>query len=95
MHKGDRNVDMIQDTVKADEFHVGDLVLLRDLRTRGLSQKYKGLFQIVKVISGTHQIQSLHDNKCKIVNHNALKYYNVDLQVEKRVEVERKLYQDS
>ena len=90
-----RGYDTRYKSVKADEFQVGDLVLLRDHRARGLSQKYKGPFQIVKVMNGTYEIQSLHDNKCKIVNHNALKYYNVDLQVEERVEVERKLDQDS
>ena len=46
-------------------------------------------------MNGTYEIQSLHDNKCKSVNHTALKYYNVDLQVEERVDVERNLDQDS
>ena len=90
-----RGYDTRYKSVKADEFQVGDLVLLKDHRARGLSQNYKGPFQIVKVMNGTYEIQSLHHDKCKIVNHNALKYYNVDLQVEERVEVERKLDQDS
>ena len=51
--------------MKADEFPVGDLVLLKDHSVRGLSKKYTGSFQIVKVMNGTQQIQSLHDNKCK------------------------------
>ena len=70
-------------------------MLLRDHRARCLSQKYKGPFQIVKVMNGTYEIQSLYDNKCKIVNHSALKFYNVDLQVEERVEAEGELDQDS
>ena len=81
--------------MKADDFKVGDLVLLRGHRARGLSQKYKGPFQIVKVMNGAYEIQSLHDNKCNIVKHNALKYHNVDLQVEESVEAEVKLDQGS
>ena len=81
--------------VKANEFRLGDLVLLKDHRAKGLSKKYTEPFQFVKVMNGTYQIQSLHDNKCKVVNHNALKYYNVDLQFGERVEAEGKINQYS
>ena len=40
-------------SVKADGFPLGDLVLLQDHRARGLSKKYTGSFQIVRVMNGT------------------------------------------
>ena len=77
--KQKRGYDTRYRSAQADEFQLGDLVLLKDHRARGLSQKYIGPLQIVKVMNGTYQIQSLRDSKCKIVNHNTLKQYNVDL----------------
>ena len=69
--------------------------MLKDNRARGLSQKYIGPFQIVKVMNGNYEIQSLRDNKFKVVNHNALKYYNVELQREEVNEPEHVLERES
>ena len=93
--KQKRGYDTRYRSAQADEFQLGDLVLLKDHRARGLSQKYTGPFQIVKVMNGTYQIQSLRDSKCKIVNHNTLKQYNLDLRCREKVESERKVDQDS
>ena len=42
-------------------------------------------------MNGTYEIQLLHDNKCELVNDNALKRYNVELQPEEVNEAEHVL----
>ena len=90
-----REYDSRYKVARSIEFRLGDLVFLKDNRARGLSQKYIGPFQIVKVMNGTYEIQSLRDNKSKVVNHNALKHYNVELQRDEINEAEHVLEHES
>ncbi len=42
----------------------------------------------------TYEIQSFRHNKCKVVNHNALKHYNVELQQEEINEADSVIEQE-
>ena len=66
---------------QSKSFHIGDIVLLKNFRTRGLQEKYVGPYIIVDVKDAVCEIESLEDKRRKIVHFNALKPFKMDYKV--------------
>ncbi len=60
---------------KAKDFRIGDFVLLKNNRARGLDLKYIGPFQILQKIGEDLRIRLQNSGKEKIVHNNRYKFY--------------------
>ena len=60
---------------RSQTFYVGDTVLLKKFRARGLDEKYFGPYQIIDVRENTCrcEIESLVNRKTRVVHWNNLK----------------------
>ena len=83
--KQKRNYDERFRAKRSSKFQIGDFVLLRNFRARGLDEKYKGPYQIIKLMNADCEVRSLENNKTKVVHYNNLKPYYMELEVESTV----------
>ncbi len=63
---------------QSKSLNIGDTVLLKNFRARGLQQKFVGPYLIVGIREGNCEIESLVDKKRKVVHFNSLKPFKID-----------------
>eukprot|EP00794_Sanderia_malayensis_P002500 gene2500-2883_t len=80
--KQKRNYDSKYSSQQSKIFHIGDTVLLKNFRARGLEEKFIGPYIIVRVQEGNYEIESLKDKKRKIVHFNSIKPFKIDHELE-------------
>eukprot|EP00794_Sanderia_malayensis_P014624 gene14624-16139_t len=80
--KQKRNYDSKYCSQQSKIFHIGDTVLLKNFRARGLEEKFIGPYIIVGVQEGNYEIESLKDKKRKIVHFNSIKPFKIDQELE-------------
>eukprot|EP00794_Sanderia_malayensis_P004998 gene4998-5655_t len=80
--KQKRNYDSKYRSQQSKIFHIGDTVLLKNFRARGLEEKFIGPYIIVRVQEGNYEIESLKDKKRKIVHFNSIKPFKIDHELE-------------
>ena len=61
-------------------YRLGDHVMLRDDTSRGLSEKYKGPYEVIKANGANYLIRLLGTNKEKHVHFNRLKPFQMSLE---------------
>ena len=76
--KQKRNYDSRYRAQQNKQFCIGDTVLLKNFRARGLDEKYTGPYIIVNIRENDCEIQSLESRKRKVVHANNLKRFVVD-----------------
>ena len=74
--KQKRNYDQKFRVEQSRELEAGDIVLYKNFRATGLSQKYTGPYRIVSKIDGNCEIESIEDGKRKFVHSNTLKPFS-------------------
>ena len=74
--KQKRNYDKKFRVEQSRELEAGDIVLYKNFRATGLSQKYTGPYRIVSKIEGNCEIESIEDGKRKFVHSNTLKPFS-------------------
>ena len=62
-------------------FRVGDIVLLKNFRARGLQGRYIGPYIIIDIKDAVCEIESLEDKRRKTVHFNALKPFKMDYEI--------------
>ena len=73
-----RTYDLRYRAQQNKQFYVGDTVLLKNFRVRGLDEKYTGSYLIVNVKENDCEIQSLESRKRKVVHANNLRRFVLD-----------------
>ena len=76
--KQKKNYDKAHRTEKSYNFVVGELVLLKDHRARGLAAKYLGPYRVIRVLNEDCEIESLDNGKRKIVHSNSLREFTFE-----------------
>ena len=85
--KQKRNYDSNYNTKKNKNFVVGEVVLLKNFRARGLDEKYLGPYRIVSVIEEDCEIESIENGKRKFVHANCSKPFSLaDIAIENSTE---------
>jgi hypothetical protein len=64
------------------DFTIGDTVLLKNFRARGLDKKYVGPYLVVDVQDTSCEIESLANKTRKIVHGNNLKRFSIDYDID-------------
>ena len=70
-----RNYDIRYRADRAKDLKVGDFVLIKNNRARGLDPKYLGPFQIIRRFGEDFKVRCQNSDKEKIVHYNRLKYF--------------------
>ena len=76
--KQKRSYDLRYRAQQNKQFYVGDTVLLKNFRARGLDEKYIGPYLIVNIRENDCEVESLESRKRKVVHANNLKRFVVD-----------------
>ena len=79
-----RNIVMIRETGKG--FTIGDTVLLKNFRARGLDEKYVGPYLVVSIRDTSCEIESLANKTRKVVHANNLKRFSIDYNIQEAYE---------
>ena len=67
-------------------FTIGDTVLLKNFRARGLDEKYVGPYLVVSIRDTSCEIESLANKTRKVVHANNLKRFSIDYNIEEAYE---------
>eukprot|EP00794_Sanderia_malayensis_P005342 gene5342-6012_t len=67
-------------SARSNTYRLGDHVMLRDNTSRGLSEKYKGPYEVIKANGANYLIRLLGTNKEKYVHYNRLKPFQMSLE---------------
>eukprot|EP00794_Sanderia_malayensis_P001575 gene1575-1741_t len=70
-----QNYDRRYSAERAKPLRIGDFVLVKNNRARGLDLKYTGPFQIIQTIGEDFKICCQNTGKEKVVHYNRLKYF--------------------
>ena len=89
-----KNYDSKYRSKQSKAFRIGDTVLLKNFRARGLQEKFIGPYVIVKIQEGDYEIESLKDKKRKVVHFNSLKPFKIDYELEEVPQEADDLYSD-
>ena len=92
--KQKRNYDSKYRSRQSKAFNIGDTVLLKNFRARGLQEKFIGPYVIVGIQEGDYEIESMKDKKRKIVHFNSLKPFKIDYELEEIPQEADDLYSD-
>ena len=76
--KQKKNYDKTHRTEKSYKFVVGELVLLKDHRARGLAAKYVGPYRVIRVLNEDCEIESLENGMRKTVHSNSLREFTYE-----------------
>ena len=76
--KQKRSYDLRYRAQQNKQFYIGDTVLLKNFRARGLDEKYMGPYLIVNIRENDCEIESLESRKRKVVHANNLRRFVVD-----------------
>ncbi|CAB3986622.1 Transposon Ty3-G Gag-Pol poly [Paramuricea clavata] len=76
--KQKRSYDLRYRAQQNKRFYMGDTVLLKNFRARGLDEKYTGPYIIVNIRENDCEIESLESRKRKVVNANNLRRFVVE-----------------
>lgn len=79
--KQKRCYDSRNRTRRSKDFAIGDTVLLKNFRARGLDEKYIGPYLVIGVNGTSCEIESLANKKKKVVHANNLKRFSVDYEI--------------
>ena len=63
-------------------FTIGDTVLLKNFRARGLDEKYIGPYLVIGVNGSSCEIESLINKKKKVVHENNLKRFSIEYEID-------------
>ena len=66
---------------RSKDFAIGDTVILRNFRARGLDEKYVGPYLVIDVNGTSCEIESLDNKKKKVVHANNLKRFSIDYEI--------------
>ena len=89
-----KNYDSKYRSKQSNAFCIGDRVLLKNFRARGLQGKFIGPYTIVAIPEGDYEIESLKDKKRKIVHFNNLKPFKINYELEGVPQEVNDLYSD-
>eukprot|EP00112_Aurelia_sp_Birch-Aquarium-sp1_P013200 Seg2794.1 transcript_id=Seg2794.1/GoldUCD/mRNA.D3Y31 product="hypothetical protein" protein_id=Seg2794.1/GoldUCD/D3Y31 len=92
--KQKKNYDIKHRSRKSKAFNIGDTVLLKNFRARGLQEKFIGPYMIIGIQEGDYEIESMKDKKRKIVHFNSLKPFKIDYELEEIPQEADDLYSD-
>ncbi len=73
--KQKRSYDLRYRAQQNKQFYIGDTVLLKNFRARGLDEKYMGPYLIVNIRENDCEIESLESTKRKVVHANNLRRF--------------------
>ncbi len=92
--KQKKNYDIKHRSRQSKAFNIGDTVLLKNFRARGLQEKFIGPYMIIGIQEGDYEIESMKDKKRKIVHFNSLKPFKIDYELEEIPQEADDLYSD-
>ena len=76
--KQKKNYDSRHRVEKYSDFVIGELVLLKNHRARGLDSKYVGPYRVVRLLEEDCEIECLRTGKHRIVHVNNLRPFSVE-----------------
>ena len=92
--KQKKNYDARYRLRQSKAFNVGDTVLLKKFRARGLQEEFTRPYLIIGIQEGDYEIESMKDKKRKMVHFNSLKPFKIDYELGKIQQEADDLYSD-